>query len=144
VQKAALQALVESRARGAAVVIADVLPTLAPSLREDALSELIFKADPECLPGLEKCFNAPAFAGGRILGQLINVIAVVQDDAATDLLVKISVEHRDEWLRKAAEQALSARAAREKLRVMPRNRSQEQPDVEHAPYAGEAVGYAGA
>jgi HEAT repeat protein len=144
VQKAALQALVESRARGAAVVIANALPVLSPALREDALSELIFKADPECLPGLEKCFTAPAFAGGKILGQLINVIAVVQDDAATDLLVKISVEHRDEWLRKAAEQALSARTAREKLRVMPRNRAQEQRDVEHAPYAGEAVGYAGA
>lgn len=144
VQKAALQALVESRARGAAVVIANALPALVPTLREDALSELIFKADPGCLPGLEKCFSVPAFAGGRILGQLINVIAVVQDDAATDMLVKISVEHRDEWIRKAAEQALSERAAREKVRVMPRNRTQEQRDAEHAPLAGEAVGYAGA
>ncbi|HET7871581.1 MAG TPA: HEAT repeat domain-containing protein, partial [Terriglobales bacterium] len=65
VQKAALQALVESRAPGAAAAIAEALPALAPALREEALSELIYKADPACLPGLEICFDAPSLAGNR-------------------------------------------------------------------------------
>jgi hypothetical protein len=138
VQKAALQALVETRAPGSAAAIANALPVLASTLREQALSELIHKADPLSLPGLEKCFDAHSLAGNRILFQLVNVIAVIRDDAATDLLVKLSVEHRDESLRKAADQALSARNARR--RAVAPARSGAEPEV----FAAEIVGYAGA
>jgi len=140
VQQAALQSLVESRAPGAAAAIANALPALSPALREQALSELIHKADPECLPGLEKCFDAPSLAGNRILLQLLNVIALIRDDAATDLLVKLSVEHSDQTLRKAAEQVLSARSTRAKQRAAAPAREKAEGEL----LAPEVIGYAGA
>ncbi|HET7871649.1 MAG TPA: hypothetical protein VFL42_03995, partial [Terriglobales bacterium] len=67
-----------------------------------------------------------------------NVVLLVRDDAATDLLVRLSVEHRDESLRKAADQALSTRNARRRAGAPAR--SGAEPEL----FASEIVGYAGA
>jgi HEAT repeat protein len=54
VQKAALDAVRESRDPRRAVVIADALPFLKPQLRDEALSELLFLRDPASIPALER------------------------------------------------------------------------------------------
>jgi HEAT repeat protein len=54
VQKAALDAVRESRDPRRAVVIADALPFLKPQLREEALNELLFLRDPASIPALER------------------------------------------------------------------------------------------
>ncbi|MGE5110844.1 MAG: HEAT repeat domain-containing protein [Acidobacteriaceae bacterium] len=54
VQKAALDAIRESRDPGRAVVLAESLPFLRPQLREDALGELLFLRDPASIPALDR------------------------------------------------------------------------------------------
>ena len=54
VQKAALDAVRESRDPGRAVVLAESLPFLRPQLREDALGELLFLRDPASIPALDR------------------------------------------------------------------------------------------
>jgi HEAT repeat protein len=54
VQKAALDAVRESRDPRRAVLIADALPFLKPQLREEALNELLFLRDPASIPALER------------------------------------------------------------------------------------------
>ena len=109
VQKAALQAIIENRPPGTAAVLAEVLPQLAPSLLEDVFLELIFQADPECLPSLERCFSSPLPAA--VLWRLVSVVAALHTHAAEQLLVKIA---RDESLpqnvRAAASKIISERS----------------------------------
>jgi HEAT repeat protein len=58
VQKAALDAIRESRDPRRASVIADALPFLKPQPREDALDELLFLRDPASIPALEQLLFA--------------------------------------------------------------------------------------
>jgi hypothetical protein len=119
VQKAALQAVKESKLPRRAAVIASALPLLSPHLVEDALCELMHQADASSLPGLEKFFNSPAAQNGKVLRLLINVIAAISDDQAVNVLSKISYnESIDAALRKAAQEALSASAARKARRFL--------------------------
>jgi HEAT repeat protein len=119
VKKAALQAVMESKLPGRAAVIANALPLFSPQLLEDALCELMHQADSESLPGLEKLFNSTAAKNGKVLRLIINVIAAVPDEQAVNLLSKISYsEILDAGLRKAAQEALSACAARKARRFL--------------------------
>jgi HEAT repeat protein len=119
VKKAALQAVKESKLPGRAAVIANALPLLSPQLLEDALCELMHQADSESLPGLEKFFNSIAAKNGKALRLVINVIAAIPDEQAVNLLSKISYnEIIDAGLRKAAQEALSACAARKARRFL--------------------------
>lgn len=58
VQKAALDAIRESRDPRRALVIADSLPFLKPQLRDEALNELLFLRDPASIPSLERLLFA--------------------------------------------------------------------------------------
>jgi len=119
VQKAALQAVKESKLPRRAMVIANALPLLSPQLLEDALCELMHQASPESLPGLEKFFNSSAAQNSRILRLLINVIAAIPDEQAVNVLSKISYnESIDAALRKAAQEALAACATRKARRFL--------------------------
>jgi HEAT repeat protein len=119
VQKAALQAITESKLPRRAAVIANALPFLSSRLLEDALCELMHQADPESLPGLEKYFNSSAARNGKELRMLINIVAAIPQEQAANLLSKISYnESIDASLRKAAQEALSARAARKARRSL--------------------------
>jgi HEAT repeat protein len=119
VKKAALQAVIESKLTGRAAVIANALPRLSPQLVEDALCELMHQADAESLPGLEKFFYSSTAKNGKVLRLIINVIAAVPDEQAVNLLSKISYsEILDAGLRKAAQEALAACAARKARRFL--------------------------
>lgn len=119
VQKAALHAVIDSKLPKRAAVIANALPLLPPQLLQDALCELMHQADAESLPGLEKYFNSSAAKTGKTLLLVINVIAAIPQEQAVHLLSKISYdESADASLRKAAQEALSACAARKARRFL--------------------------
>src|SRR5512146_897457 len=58
VQKAALDAIRESRDPKRAVVMAEALPFLKPQLRDEVLNELLFLRDPASIPALERLLFA--------------------------------------------------------------------------------------
>lgn len=87
VQKAALQSIIDSHIPGAASTLAAVLPQLSPVLLEEALYELMFLADPESLPALERCFSSPLPAA--LLWRLVSVVAAIQTPEADSLLTAI-------------------------------------------------------
>ena len=119
VQKAALQAVKDSKLPRRAAVIANALPLLSPHLVEDALCELMHQADPEGLPGLGKYFSSPAAKNNNMLRLVINVIAAVPQEKAVPLLSKISYDESiDAGLRKAAQEALATIAARQAIKVL--------------------------
>jgi HEAT repeat protein len=119
VQKAALQAVIESKLPGRAAVIADALPLLPTQLVEDALCELMHQADAASLPGLEKYFNLSLAKNSRVLRQVINVMAAIPREQAVLSLSRISYnESIDAGLRKAAQEALSAWSARKARRFL--------------------------
>ena len=87
VQKAALQAIIDSHLPGVASTLSVILPQLSPVLLEDALYELMFLADPESLPALERCFSSPLPAA--LLWRLVSVVAAIQTPEADNLLTTI-------------------------------------------------------
>lgn len=113
VQKAAFQAITESRLPGRNKVIAKALPLLSPMLLEDALRELIFQPEPELLSVLEEYFNAPAPAAPWAMVRVVSVVAAIPQAPAAEALARISLNEKlNESVRKAAQQALAARSAR--------------------------------
>ena len=117
VQKAALQAVKDSKLPRRAAVIANALPLLSPHLVEDALCELMHQADPEGLPGLGKYFSSPAAKNSNMLRLVINVIAAVPQEKPIPLLSRISYDESiDAALRKAAQEALATIAARKAIK----------------------------
>ena len=87
VQKAALQAVIDSHLAGAASTLAAVLPALSPVLLEETLYELMFLADPDSLPALERCFSSPLPAA--LLWRLVSVVAAIQTSEADNLLASL-------------------------------------------------------
>lgn len=87
VQKAALQAIIDSHLPGVASTLSVVLPQLSPVVLEDALYELMFLADPESLPALERCFSS--LLPAALLWRLVSVVAAIQTPEADNLLTTI-------------------------------------------------------
>jgi hypothetical protein len=111
VQKAALQAVIDSRLPGRAEVIANALPLLAPALTEDALLDLMFEADPLALPALERCYSQPM--PPSVLARVVNVIAAIQDQDAVFVLARIcNMQQLPQVVRNAALQAMEFRTSK--------------------------------
>lgn len=92
VQKAALQAVIDSRLPGTAAAIAAVLPQLSPALMEPALYELMYHADPDSVRPLRDCFNSTLPVA--VLIRLVLIVEAIQTEAATDLLYEISQDEK--------------------------------------------------
>lgn len=108
VQKAAFQAIVESRLPGTAKALALLVPKILPVLMEDVLYELVSHADPESLSALEVCFCSPVPAA--VLSRLISAVAAIQTDGAANLLLRISHDSTQQpHVRLAAKHALEHR-----------------------------------
>jgi HEAT repeat protein len=111
VQKAALQALTESRLPGRSAVLAAALPHLSPALTDAAFYELVYSAEPEALPPLEHCLGEAL--PSTLLTSVVQAIAAIQDAAAGPVLLRAS---RNEKLppnvRAAAERAIKDRAVK--------------------------------
>ncbi|MGH9568422.1 MAG: HEAT repeat domain-containing protein, partial [Candidatus Angelobacter sp.] len=113
VQKAAMRALIETRLPGAAAVLAGALSSISPLLFEEALSELIFQASPQCIPGVEQCFQTTSPGHEDRLKKLVTVIAAIRDVSAADLLARIIRDQKQgPAVRTAAQEALSLRHKR--------------------------------
>lgn len=111
VQKAALQAIIESRLPGRAAAIANVLPQLSPALLEPALYELMYQADPESLPGIRKCFNSGISIAALV--RLVPIIESIPTETAIDLLYDISRNDKlSQNIREAAGKARERRWAK--------------------------------
>lgn len=136
VQKAALQAMVENRPRGSATMLTAMIPQLAPALLEDVFYELIYQADPESLPALEKCFYSPLPAA--VLWRLVAVVAALHTSDSEVLLVKIA---RDSSLPPNVRAA--AQAAVEKRSTAKVSKPTSKHDAE-AGLITQELGYAGA
>jgi hypothetical protein len=113
VQKAAFQAIKESRLPKRKTVIAKVLPLLSPTLLEDALGELMFQPEPEIVAVLEEYFDAPEPAGVWAMVRVVRVVAAMPQAPAAEALARISLNLKlDESVRKAAQEALAIRSLR--------------------------------
>jgi hypothetical protein len=114
VQKAALRAVMDSRLPGKAAAIANALPFLSRGLLEDALCELMYAADSESLPGLEKYCDSVTAGSNAMLITVIRVVTAVSHDSARELLVRIAASEKlDPNVRSAALQAASSRSVRQ-------------------------------
>jgi hypothetical protein len=113
VQKAAFQAIKESRLPKRKTVIAKVLPQLSPMLLEEALGELMFQPEPEVVAVLEEYFDAPEPAGLWAMVRVVRVVAAMPQAPAAEALARISLNQKlDESVRKAAQEALAVRSLR--------------------------------
>jgi HEAT repeat protein len=122
VQKAALQAIKDSRLPNRRKAIAKALPLLSATLLEDALDELIFQVDLEHLPVLEEYFTNAVKATPKAMARVVQVIASIPQAPAGEALARISLnELLDETVRKAAREALARRSATKE--DAPRSRS---------------------
>ncbi|MBZ5531795.1 MAG: HEAT repeat domain-containing protein [Acidobacteriia bacterium] len=111
VQKAALQAVIESRMPRRAVVLAEALPLLPPALVEDALLDLMYEASPESLPGLERCYSLPMPV--NVLARIVSVVAAVQHQDAIFVLAGIvRNEKLPQMVRDTASQAMEFRTSK--------------------------------
>jgi len=114
VQKAALQAIRESRLPGSARVLANALPALSQQLQEDVLGELMFLRDPASLPGLQAFLDCPAANSRSMLLKVIQAVSGIEGPEASALLARIAEEKRfGDDLRKNAQQVVGQRKATE-------------------------------
>jgi hypothetical protein len=109
VQKAALQAVKESRMAGSGEALARALPFLPRALQEEALNELAFQNEKGILPALVAFLKSPAASGDRILAVVIQIIAAMPGDESADSLAAVAAAHLEfsPAIRNAAFQALA-------------------------------------
>lgn len=140
VQKAALDAIRESRNPERAEVIAGALPSLKPQPREDALEELLFLRDPVSIPALEQLLFvdtkgtsqiacAQAIAG--IKGQeaqraLLHILSsptltTAARRMALNALIRAKSPEVEQAIRHYAEAAPNDPLAREMIKVLEKN-----------------------
>jgi hypothetical protein len=137
VQKAAFQAIKESRLPKRKTTIAKVLPQLSPLLLEDALGELVFQPDPEVLSALEEYFSAPAPSSIWAMVRVVKVMAAMPQAPAAEALARISLnENLDESVRRAAQEALVARSSFQNGVLVP---NQSRGSEEAPPCTGEQL-----
>jgi HEAT repeat protein len=130
VQKAAFQAIKESRLPKRKTAIAKVLPQLSPMLLEDALGELVFQPDPEVLCALEEYFSSPATSSIWAMVRVVRVMAAIPQAPAAEALARISLNEKlDESVRRAAQDALVTRSSFQNGALVPNqsSRSEEAP-----------------
>jgi HEAT repeat protein len=87
VQKAALDAIRESRDPKRGAVLADSLPFLHPQLRDEVLNELLFLRDPASIPSLDRLiFNDPK---GTLQSRCTQILAAVPGPEAHRALLHV-------------------------------------------------------
>jgi HEAT repeat protein len=113
VQKAAFQAIKESRLPERKITLAKALPFLSPSVLEEVLAELAYQPSPEIIPLLEEYFQTPTNRGPGAMIRVVDVLAAMAEVPAAEVLARVVVNPGlDERVRQAAQRALSQRTAR--------------------------------
>ena len=108
VQKAALNALIKSRAKQAAPILAASLSYLAPEILDEALDELRFLKDARAVADLE-CFISSRRANAAGLKKAVQALGSIKDDAALYSLNRLfRMEELDRGVRRTALNAISS------------------------------------
>lgn len=89
VQRAALDAIIKSRAPGRARVLAAVLSHLKGQVQEHALDELIYLKSPEALSDLEQYVFAEKPDRAALLIKAVQSIGAIHDEKTPDILARI-------------------------------------------------------
>jgi HEAT repeat protein len=112
VQQAALNALVKTRAEGRGPLLAEALATLAPSVLEPALDEVMFLRSPQCVSGLQK-FLSSAKTPLVVARKALQVLASIPGDEATAAMEQlVRTESASETVRQLALEASRKRQAK--------------------------------
>lgn len=118
VQKAALQAVRESRLANSAAVLAGALPFLPRALQEEALRELAFHKDKNILPELIAFLKSPEAPVNGMLSMVIQIISALPDDTSADTLVSLATSQEfSEAVRGAAQIALNRKTSEHAQRL---------------------------
>jgi HEAT repeats len=113
VQKAAFQAIKESRLPGRKIALAKALPFLSPAVVEEVLAELAYQPSPEIIPLLEEYFQTPIGRGAGAMIRVVDVLAAMTEVPAAEVLARVVVnDGLDDRVRQAAQRALTQRTAR--------------------------------
>jgi hypothetical protein len=127
VQKAALQAVKESRMAGSAEALARVLPFLPRALQEEALSELAFQKDKCVLPGLLAFLKSPAAPSDGTLAMVMQIISAIPGEEPADFLAAAAADPQfSSAIRTAALHALNRKTS-EHARLLARQIRHEFP-----------------
>ncbi len=140
VQKAALDAIRESRDPRRAVILADALPFLKPQLRDETLNELLFLRDPDTIPALERLLFADpkgnlqvactqtlaAIPGPEAERALLHVLSTQNLNAsarriALTMLARAKSPEIEEALRQYAESAPNDSMSPEMMKALEKN-----------------------
>jgi HEAT repeat protein len=112
VQKAALQAVRESRMEGSAAILAGALPFLPRALREEALTELAFHKDRNILPDLIAFLKSPSGPVNGMLNMVMQIVAALPDDTSADTLVNLATSQEfPDGVRACAQLALNRKTS---------------------------------
>lgn len=118
VQKAALQAVRESRLEGSAAVLAGALPFLPRALQEEALTDLAFHKDRNIMPDLIAFLKSSSAPAGGLLNIVMQIVAAMPDDISADTLVNLATNREfSEGVRAAAQQALNRKTSEHAQRL---------------------------
>ena len=113
VQKAAFQAIKESRLPERKTTLAKALPFFSPSILEEVLAELAYQPSPEMIPLLDEYFQTPTGRGAGAMIRVVDVLAAMNEAPAAEVLARVSANAGlDERVRQAAQRALIQRTAR--------------------------------
>jgi HEAT repeat protein len=112
VQQAALNALVKTRAEGRGPLLSEALDTLAPSVLEPALDEVMFLRSPQCVGGLRNFLSSrkTALVVARKAMQVLASIPGEEANAALEQLVR--TESASETVRQLALETSRKRQAK--------------------------------
>ncbi|HLW54516.1 MAG TPA: hypothetical protein VKW06_16900 [Candidatus Angelobacter sp.] len=110
VQKAALQAVKDSKLAGRNLLLAKGLPSLPPTLLEIALDELAYHPHPDILPFVEEFLSAPVRGGVKVIRRAVDLVASIADARAEETLARVAMNNElDAAVRKVALDALGRR-----------------------------------
>ncbi len=137
VQKAALDAVCESRDSRRAVVLADALPFLKPLLRDEVLNELLFLRDPATIPALERLLFADP-KGNLQVACTQTLAAIPGLEAQRALLHVLSTPHLNPLARRMALATL-ARAKSAEVEKALRQYAESAPNDAMAPEMMKAL-----
>jgi HEAT repeat protein len=107
VQKAAVKAIFESRKPERGPVLAEALPYVHPSVRDEVLDDLRFLRDPKTAAGLERFVFGDQRANVPLVTKAVQVLGAIPGDESESVLYQVMIDAKLEMpVRQAAYQVL--------------------------------------
>jgi hypothetical protein len=111
VQKAAVVALMDTRDKGRAPVLAGALREMDPQVLDDVFADLLFLKDPRCQDALENFIFEHEHGKVKMLTQAVQALAAIPGQRTLDSLMRVLADGKlDKPVRRAALHALVRQA----------------------------------